>query len=237
MNKEYFKRRYHDEQEEVIDLAFIFQNMDKAKRYIVEIDRCRTYKEFARLILKIYLKGDIDPDRAKSEERFISPMLKFATGLDVVRPNAHAAANYVRPLIDEAVENDEREKYQLDEIERELRRKNLIDEEDRVNTPLCIPKYTSIEECRRIIHFARSLGVFIISDSWQNNHTMDGFGGQVMLKREVNIVCIDKLDAVVRELTRDIEEEYDKYKMQGEVKDVARFIYEMRNKITEQGIE
>lgn len=239
MKRELLKSRYPEEKDDVIELAFIFQDMEKAKRYISEIDTCGTYDALAGIILKMYRKGDIDEVRAKSEDKFIAKLLPFATGLDVKRSNAHSAAHHIRRLIDAAVKDNEREKYQLDKIEKELRQKGIVDDDGHVVTSMCIPESTSLDVLKRIYLYAGSLDVQLQPCDWSVDnctgtvnhategnwqlHTHSDYGFTPVMERNGSVINVREMKFMFTwEAWPSIEK---LYYIQGDIKKVVQFIY------------
>lgn len=102
MNKEEYKdllrNHYPEEPENVLELAWHFHGVDKAKKYIKVLMTCNNYADVAtKAILKMYVSCDIDSVKAVSE-KFIAVLLPF-TCMERAT-NAHSVTYHVRKMLD-----------------------------------------------------------------------------------------------------------------------------------------
>lgn len=102
MNKEEYKNllrnHYPWEPEDVLELAWHFHGVDKAKKYIKVLMTCNNYADVAtKAILEMYVSCDIDSVKAVSE-KFIAMLLPF-TCMERAT-NAHSVTYHVRKMLD-----------------------------------------------------------------------------------------------------------------------------------------
>ena len=109
MSKEEYKqalRKIHpDEPDAVLNVAWRFHDMKKAKQCIEELVKCTSYADLANKVIRaLYLSCEIDSAKAL-QLSFLSDLLPF-TSMDRVG-NPHSAAYHVRKMLrDENVQQE-----------------------------------------------------------------------------------------------------------------------------------
>ena len=102
--------------QEFFDFCAVIPDYDKAMHYTDLLGTCSTYADIARKVIRpMYVSGDIDDVRAKSE-KFLALLLPLACLS--VKGKPHSALYHVKKIIDDKAVKDERE--QLDAKRREL---------------------------------------------------------------------------------------------------------------------
>lgn len=101
MNKIEYKRSlqcyFPDEPEEVLELAWYFHGVEKAKRYIEILATCNDYTDVAtKAVRTMYVTCDIDSVTA-TKEAFVSALLPFTCMSRTW--NAHSATYHIRNLL------------------------------------------------------------------------------------------------------------------------------------------
>lgn len=97
------------EDEAVYELAYHFDTMDMAKRYIALLKTCKNNRDIAwKAIRSMYVSGDIDEIKAKNE-KFVATLIPFAP---LEKPGTpHAITHYVRPMLNDKAVRTERKLY------------------------------------------------------------------------------------------------------------------------------
>lgn len=102
--------------QEFFDFCAAIPDYDKAMHYANLLGTCSTYEDIAKKVIRpMYVSGDIDDVRAKSE-KFLALLLPLARLSVEGKP--HSAVHHVKKIIDDKAVKDERE--QLDAKRREL---------------------------------------------------------------------------------------------------------------------
>ena len=102
--------------QEFFDFCAAIPDYDKAMHYADLLGTCSTYADIAQKVIRpMYVSGDIDSVRAKSEN-FLALLLPLACLS--VKGKPHSALYHVKKIIDDKAVKDERE--QLDAKRREL---------------------------------------------------------------------------------------------------------------------
>lgn len=101
MNKLEYKqslhRSYPEEPDEVLNVAWHFHSLEKAKFWIGILATCNCYADVAhKVVYPLYLSGEIDSVKAV-KVKFLSDLLPFTT-MDRAW-NAHSAAYHIRKLL------------------------------------------------------------------------------------------------------------------------------------------
>lgn len=101
MNKEEYKKRlqrhYPDEPEEVLELAWYFHGVEKAKKYIEILMGCNNYADVAtKAVRMMYVSCDIDSVTA-TKEAFVTALLPFTCMSKTW--NAHSATYHIRNML------------------------------------------------------------------------------------------------------------------------------------------
>lgn len=127
MNKEEYKtslrRHYPTEPEEVLELAWHFHSVEKAKRYIALLETCNHNADLAlKVVRKMYVSCDVDAVKAVSE-KFIKTLLPFTCMEKSARP--HSVAYHIRNML-----GDDQVKAERKAEEERLRQIRLIRQED-----------------------------------------------------------------------------------------------------------
>ena len=103
MNKEEYKkslhRHYPEEPDNVLELAWHFHGMKKAKKYIKLLETCNHNADLAiKAIRAMYVSCDIDAVKAVSE-KFITVLLPFTCMEKTAKP--HSVTFHVRKMLDD----------------------------------------------------------------------------------------------------------------------------------------
>ena len=103
MNKEEYKkslhRHYPEEPDNVLELAWHFHGMEKAKKYIKLLETCNHNADLAiKAIRAMYVSCDIDEVKAVSE-KFITVLLPFTCMEKTAKP--HSVTFHVRKMLDD----------------------------------------------------------------------------------------------------------------------------------------
>ena len=103
MNKEEYKkslhRHYPEEPDNVLELAWHFHGMEKAKKYIKLLETCNHNADLAiKAIRAMYVSCDIDAVKAVSE-KFITVLLPFTCMEKTAKP--HSVTFHVRKMLDD----------------------------------------------------------------------------------------------------------------------------------------
>ena len=110
------RARHPELPQEFFDFCAVIPDYDKAMHYADLLGTCSTYADIAQKVIRpMYVSGDIDSIRAKSE-KFLALLLPLACLS--VKGNPHAAVHHVKKIIDDDKVKDERE--QLEAKRREL---------------------------------------------------------------------------------------------------------------------
>lgn len=89
--------RYPDEPAEVLELAWRFHSMEKAKKYIAMLETCNSNADVAWKVVRLmYILGDID-EVLVTQESFLSTLLPF-TSLPK-ESKAHSVAHHTRNML------------------------------------------------------------------------------------------------------------------------------------------
>lgn len=89
--------RYPDEPAEVLELAWRFHSMEKAKKYIAMLETCNSNADVAWKVVRLmYISGDID-EVLVTQESFLSTLLPF-TSLPK-ESKAHSVAHHTRNML------------------------------------------------------------------------------------------------------------------------------------------
>lgn len=101
MNKYEYKqslhRSYPEEPDEVLNVAWHFHSLEKAKFWIGILATCNCYADVAyKVVYPLYLSGEIDSVKAV-KVKFLSDLLPFTT-MDRAW-NAHSAAYHIRKML------------------------------------------------------------------------------------------------------------------------------------------
>lgn len=110
MNKEEYKKllqqHYPGEPDEVLELAWHFHGVEKAKKYIELLAVCNHSADVARkAIYQMYVSCDVDAIKAVSE-KFITALLPFTCMEKSVKP--HSLVYHVRKMLDDDTVRAER---------------------------------------------------------------------------------------------------------------------------------
>lgn len=110
MNKEEYKKslqnHYPGESDSVLELAWHFHSVEKAKRYICLLATCNCNADLAnKAIREMYVSCDIDSEKAVSE-KFISALLPF-TCMEK-SAHSHSVAYHIRKMLDDHQVREER---------------------------------------------------------------------------------------------------------------------------------
>ena len=113
MNKYEYKqslhRSYPEEPDEVLNVAWHFHSLEKAKFWIGILATCNCYADVAhKVVYPLYLSGEIDSVKAV-KVKFLSDLLPFTT-MDRAW-NAHSAAYHIRKLLAAHALKSERDAY------------------------------------------------------------------------------------------------------------------------------
>ena len=154
MSKEEYKqalRKIHpDEPDEVLNVAWRFHDMKKAKQCIEELVKCTSYADLANNVIRaLYLSCEINSAKAL-QLSFLSDLLPF-TSMDRVG-NPHSAAYHVRKMLRD--ENVQRERKKAEQRLLESYRNSLQDvgSPRTVHADIHISLHTDNEELIRKLH-------------------------------------------------------------------------------------
>ena len=93
-----FREHYPEEPDEVLDLAWHFHGVEKAREYVEVLNSCNSYADVAnKAIRQMYVSGDIDSITAVSE-KFIALLLPFTCMGKQGKP--HSVAYHVRKMLE-----------------------------------------------------------------------------------------------------------------------------------------
>lgn len=142
--------------QEFFDFCAAIPDYDKAMHYADLLGTCSTYADIAQKVIRpMYVSGDIDSIRAKSE-KFLSLLLPLAC-LEV-KGNPHAAVHHVKKIIDDQKVKDERE--QLEAKRRELWQASQTAKAEQQLMPLprITVEITDTESMQMFLVFLQSAG-------------------------------------------------------------------------------
>lgn len=149
---------------EFLELCWVLHDYDKAKSYADILSACPTYTDIAnRVIRPMYINGDIDDTRARSE-RFLGRLLPLAC-LDIPG-NGHAAAYHVRQMLDTTDAREERRR--IEARHREIWKAPQGTEAGKPTSPFSkiTIEITDTESMELFIAFLRSAGTrFNVTES------------------------------------------------------------------------
>ena len=93
-----FREHYPEEPDEVLELAWHFHGVEKAREYVEVLNSCNSYADVAnKAIRQMYVSGDIDSITAVSE-KFIALLLPFTCMGKQGKP--HSVAYHVRKMLE-----------------------------------------------------------------------------------------------------------------------------------------
>lgn len=102
------RARYPEEPDEVLELAWRFHGVEKARGYVEVLNSCNSYADVAnKAIRQMYVSGDIDSITAVSE-KFIALLLPFTCMGKQGKP--HSVAYHVRKMLDDDLVKTERKR-------------------------------------------------------------------------------------------------------------------------------
>lgn len=93
-----FREHYPEEPDEVLELAWHFHGVEKAREYVEVLNSCNSYADVVnKAIRQMYVSGDIDSITAVSE-KFIALLLPFTCMGKQGKP--HSVAYHVRKMLE-----------------------------------------------------------------------------------------------------------------------------------------
>lgn len=102
------RERYPEEPDEVLELAWRFHGVEKAREYVEVLNSCNSYADVAnKAIRQMYVSGDIDSITAVSE-KFIALLLPFTCMGKQGKP--HSVTYHVRKMLDDDTVKAERKR-------------------------------------------------------------------------------------------------------------------------------
>lgn len=108
--KQSLQRSHPEEPDEVLNVAWHFHSLEKAKYWISILATCNCYADVAsKVIHPLYVSGEIDSVKAV-KARFLSDLLPFTTMERAWK--AHSAAYHVRKMLADDAVKSEREAYE-----------------------------------------------------------------------------------------------------------------------------
>lgn len=150
------RNQHPDDPEEFLEFCSVFHDYDKAKKYGDILYTCTTYADIANKAVRLmYINGDIDDTRAKSE-KFLNLLMPLAC-LDT-KGNGHAAVYHVKQMLDTTNAREERKRLEAE------RRKIWQASQEGANTQPAVPfskiiiEITDPESMRLFIAFLQSAG-------------------------------------------------------------------------------
>lgn len=110
MSKEEYKKSlqdsYPNESDDVLELAWHFHSVEKAKKYIGLLETCTRNADLATKVIRVmYVACDVDSLKAVSE-KFITTLLPF-TCMEK-NANPHSVAYHIRKMLDDNEVKNER---------------------------------------------------------------------------------------------------------------------------------
>ncbi len=111
------RERYPEEPDEVLELAWRFHGVEKAREYVEVLNGCNSYADVAnKAIRQMYVSGDIDSITAVSE-KFIALLLPFTCMGKQGKP--HSVTYHVRKMLDDDKVKAERKRKTEPSVESE----------------------------------------------------------------------------------------------------------------------
>ncbi|MDE6215513.1 hypothetical protein [Bacteroides sp.] len=150
------RSRYPDMSEEFLELCHLLSDYDKTKRYTDILDTCSTYADIANKVVRLmYVNGDIDDVRAKSE-KFLSLLLPLAClG---VQGNSHAAVYHVKQMLGNSEVREERKWFESKRREVWRASQKAMAEQQTFPFSKITIEITDPESMRLFIEFLQSAG-------------------------------------------------------------------------------
>ncbi len=150
------RRQHPKDPEEFLELCCVLHDYDKARSYAGILSTCTRYADIAHKVVRpLYINGDIDDTRAKSEKflELLIPLACLGT-----HGKGHAAVYHVKQMLDNANVREERKK--LEAKRQEIWRASQVAEMEEQGLPYhkITIEITDPESMRLFIAFLQSAG-------------------------------------------------------------------------------
>lgn len=150
------RNQHPDDPEEFLEFCSVFHDYNKAKNYGDILYTCTTYADIANKVIRpMYISGDIDDTRAKSEKflNLLIPLACLST-----KGNGHAVVYHVKQMLEDSSVREERKRLETQRREIWRSSQEIADKQPTLPFSKIIIEITDPESMRLFIAFLQSAG-------------------------------------------------------------------------------